>query len=91
MGTAIDAGALLFRSRLDNALVGIFLGLLGNLSKLVSNSYIDVYMGIPAAYVVVGMAMTTGTHALFGGIGGGIAAILLGRLYKSGLVERNAK
>jgi hypothetical protein len=91
MGTAIDAGAFLFRSRLDNVLVGIFLGLLGNLSKLVSNSYIDVTMGIPAAYVVVGMAMTVGTHALFGGIGGGIAAVLLGRLYKSGLVEHNAK
>ncbi len=91
MGTAIDAGAFLFRSRLDNVLVGIFLGLLGNLSKLVSNSYIDVSMGIPAAYVVVGMTMTIGTHALFGSIGGGIGALLLGRLYKSGLVERNAK
>lgn len=91
MGTAIDIGAFLFRSHLDNVLVGIFLGLLGNLSKLVSNSYIDVTMGIPAAYVVVGMAMTVGTHALFGGLGGGIAAVLLGRLYKSGLVEHNAR
>jgi hypothetical protein len=37
------------------------------------------------------MAMTIGTHVLFGGLGGGIAAVLLGRLYKSGIVERNAK
>jgi hypothetical protein len=28
---------------------------------------------------------------LFGGLGGGLAAVLLGRLYKSGIVERNAK
>lgn len=91
MGIAIDAGAFLFRGRLDNLLVGVFLGMLGNLTKMASNSYIDVSMGVPAAYVVVGMAMTLGTHALFGGIGGGIAAVLLGRLYKSGLVERNAR
>ncbi len=91
MGTAIDAGAFLFRGRLDNLLIGIFLGMLGNLAKMASNSYIDVSMGVPAAYVVVGMAMTFGTHALFGGIGGGISAILLGRLYKSGIVERNAR
>jgi hypothetical protein len=91
MGTAIDAGAFLFRGRLDNVLVGIFLGVLGNLAKMVSNSYIDVSMGVPAAYVVVGMAMTIGTHALFGGIGGGVSAVLLGRLYRSGIVEHNAK
>lgn len=91
MGIAIDAGAFLFRRRLDNLLVGIFLGVLGNITKMVSNSYIDISMGVPAAYVVVGMAMTVGTHVLFGGIGGGIAAVLLGRLYKSGIVERNAK
>lgn len=91
MGTVIDAGAFLFRSRLDNVLVGIFLGALGNLAKMVSNSYIDMSMGVPAAYVVVGMATTFGTHALFGGIGGGIAAVLLGRLYRSGIVERNAR
>jgi transketolase C-terminal domain/subunit len=65
--------------------------MMGNLTKLVSNSYLDVTMGVPAAYVVVGMTMTIGTHALFGGLGGGIAAVLLGRLYKSGIVERNAK
>lgn len=91
MGTAIDAGALLFRSRMDGLLVGVFLGMLGNLAKMVSNSIIDVAMGVPAAYVVVGMAMTVGTHALFGGIGGGIAAVLMGRLYKSGLVEHNGR
>ncbi len=91
MGMAIDAGAFLFRGRLDKVLVGVFLGALGNLAKMASNSYIDVTMGVPAAYVVVGMAMTFGTHTLFGGIGGGISAVLLGRLYKSGLVERNAK
>jgi hypothetical protein len=91
MGMAIDAGAFLFRGRLDNLLVGIFLGALGNLTKMVSNSYIDITMGVPAAYVMVGMTMTVGTHLLFGGIGGGIAAVLLGRLYKSGIVERNGK
>ncbi len=91
MGMAIDAGAFLLRGHLDNLLAGIFLGALGNLAKMISNSYIDYSMGVPAAYVAVGMVATVGTHLLFGGIGGGIAALLLGRLYKSGLVERNGK
>jgi hypothetical protein len=91
MGIAIDAGGFFFRDRLDNVLVGVMLGALGNLAKMVSNSYLDVSMGVPAAYVMVGMTMTIGTHLLFGGIGGGIAAVLLGRLYKSGIVERYAK
>jgi hypothetical protein len=91
MGMAIDVGAFWFRNRMDNLLVGVFIGALGNLSKMVSNSYLDITMGVPAAYVMVGMAMTVGTHTLFGGIGGGLAAVLLGRLYKSGIAERNAK
>jgi hypothetical protein len=91
MGIAIDVAAFFFRGRLDNVLVGVLMGMMGNLAKLVSNSYLDISMGVPAAYVVVGMAMTIGTHVLFGGLGGGLAAVLLGRLYKSGIVERNEK
>lgn len=91
MGVAIDAGCFLLRGHLDSLLAGILIGAAGNLAKMVSNSYIDLSMGVPAAYVVVGMAMTVGTHVLFGGIGGGVAALLLGRLYRSGMVEPYGK
>lgn len=89
MGISIDVMGLFFRGRLDNPLVGILIGVVGNLSKMIVNYYIDVSLGVPSTFILVGIGTASVTHFIFGGIGGLVAALLLGRLYRAGVIKKN--
>lgn len=91
MGVSIDVLALMFMGHLDNPLVGLILGAGGNLSKMVVNYYIDTTLGVPANYVLIGIGFSSISHFIFGAIGGILAALILGRLYKSGVVVKNER
>lgn len=91
MGLSIDIFAIAFRGHLDSPLVGAILGAAGNLSKMVVNYYIDTTLGVPANYVLVGIGFSSVSHFIFGATGGIIAAIILGRLYRSGVVVKDER
>jgi hypothetical protein len=91
MGASIDAASLFFRGSLDNILVGMIIGAAGNLSKMAVNYYIDTSLGLPEYYILAGIGLSSITHFIFGAAGGAIAAFILGRLYRSGVVNKDER
>lgn len=89
MGLALDAFCLLFMSRLDNVLAGVVIGAGANLSKMIVNYSLDYIMGVPLELIVLKMNIAPVTHFVAGGLGGAIAALILGRLYRSGVVRKH--
>jgi hypothetical protein len=89
MGLTIDLVSLAFRNHLNVLLVGFIIGASGNLAKMVVNYYIDTTLGIPAAFIVIGLGLTSLFHLAFGGIGGIVAAATLDGLYKAGVIKKH--
>lgn len=88
LGGVIDLLGLLFFYRLDNAAAGFIAGAAGNLAKMVVNYFLQTLLGIPAAFIILGIGLASISHFIFGGLGGIIAALVLSRLLKAGVITR---
>jgi len=89
MGMIIDLSGFLFFYRLDHPAAGFIAGAAGNLAKMVVNYALQTFLGIPAVFILIGIGTASITHFIFGGIGGIIAALVLGRLLKAGVISRD--
>jgi ABC-type thiamin/hydroxymethylpyrimidine transport system permease subunit len=89
MGMMIDLSGLLFFYRLDHPAVGFIAGAAGNLAKMVVNYALQTFLGIPAVFILIGIGTASITHFIFGGIGGIIAALVLSRLLKAGVISHD--
>ncbi len=88
MGLALDVYSFMFRGHLDNAIVGAVIGAAANLTKMVVNYYLDYIMGVPLELIVAKMGIAPFTHVIAAGLGGLLAALVLARLYRSGVVKK---
>jgi hypothetical protein len=91
LGGVIDLLGFLFFYRLDHPAAGFAAGAAGNLAKMVVNYLLQTFLGIPAAFIVIGIATSSITHFIFGGFGGVIAALVLSRLLKAGVITRDER
>ncbi|MFA6364670.1 ECF transporter S component [Methanoregula sp.] len=89
MGGMIDLVGLLFFYRLDHPAVGFIAGAAGNLAKMVVNYLLQTFLGIPAVFIIIGIGTASITHFIFGGLGGIVAALVLHRLLKAGVITRD--
>lgn len=89
LGGTVDLAGLFLLYRLDNPLAGFIAGAAGNLAKMVVNYLLQTFLGIPAVFIIIGIGTTSVFHFIFGGIGGIIAAVVLARLYKAGVIARD--
>lgn len=89
LGGIIDLVGLLFFYRLDHPAAGFIAGAAGNLAKMVVNYALQTFLGIPAVFIVIGIGTASITHFIFGGLGGIIAALVLARLLKAGVITRD--
>lgn len=88
MGLAIDVYSFMFRGHLDSVFVGMVIGAAGNITKMVVNYYLDYIMGVPLELIMAKMGIAPITHVVAGGLGGLLAALVLARLYRSGVVKK---
>jgi len=88
LGGVIDLLGLLFFYRLDHPAAGFIAGAAGNLAKMVVNYALQTFLGIPAAFIIIGIGTASITHFIFGGLGGVIAAVILARLVRAGVIPR---
>jgi hypothetical protein len=88
LGATIDLAGLLFFYRLDNMAAGFVAGAAGNLAKMVVNYALQTFLGIPAVFIIIGIGTASVTHLIFGGRGGIVAALVLSRLLKAGVITR---
>ncbi|NYT06546.1 MAG: ECF transporter S component [Methanomicrobiales archaeon] len=89
MGMAIDLCAAVFSYRVDHPVAGFICGAAGNLVKMVVNYAVQLLFGIQAAFIVLGIGVSSATHLVFGGIGGIIAALLIRRLKSAGVIAED--
>jgi hypothetical protein len=89
MGAMVDVVGLVFLQRFDHPAVGFIAGAAGNLAKMVVNYAVQTLLGIPAAFILIGMGIASVTHFTFGGIGGILAALVLARLLKAGVIAHD--
>jgi uncharacterized membrane protein len=88
MGLALDAYSFMFRGHLDSVFVGAVIGAAANLTKMVVNYYLDYIMGVPLELIMAKMGIAPITHVVAAGLGGALAALVLARLYRSGVVKK---
>ncbi len=89
MGVVIDLVGFFFLYRLDHPAAGFVAGAAGNLAKMVVNYALQTLLGIPAAFIVIGIGLSSVSHFIFGGLGGVIAALVLRSLLKAGVITRD--
>lgn len=89
LGGVIDLIGFFLLYHLDNPVAGFVAGAAGNLAKMVVNYFLQTFLGIPAVFIIIGIGTASISHFIFGGIGGIIAAVVLARLYKAGVIARD--
>lgn len=90
MGIGVDATSFFLGYRLDNPAVSFIAGATGNICKMVVNYSIQLLFGIQATFILLGIGLASVTHILFGGLGGIIAALIIGRLARAGVIAADA-
>lgn len=86
LGMTADAVSFLFRYRLSNPAVGFIVGASANTVKMAVNFAMQIFLGVQANFIIIGIGIASVSHIVFGGIGGIIAALVIARLMKAGVI-----
>lgn len=87
MGLTIDAMGLLFAYRFENPVIGAVSGALANAAKMLVNYMVQLLLGVQPFFILLSIGLTTVSHIVFGAIGGLIAAWLIQRLMRAGVID----
>ncbi|MFY1642597.1 ECF transporter S component [Methanoculleus bourgensis] len=88
LGVTIDLVSMAFGYRLDHPAVGFVAGAAGNMVKMVVNYAVHLFLGVQGTFILIGIGVSSVTHLVFGGLGGILAALIVGRLYRAGVVHQ---
>lgn len=79
-GLLIDFLVPFFRYRLEKIGVAAVCGALASLSKLAVDIILGIMLNVPMLFLTLGLGYAAAAHALYGTIGGVLAAIIIKRL-----------
>lgn len=79
-GLMLDLLMLFFHQKLDSVIFSGCIGAVISISKLAANLAVGMLMRAPMLFLTIGLGLTAIFHALFGLIGGILAAVILKRL-----------
>ncbi|HXQ23994.1 MAG TPA: ECF transporter S component [Candidatus Acidoferrales bacterium] len=82
-GVGVDAVLIVLR-RAGGPAVCAVAGAAGNLAKLAVKTLLDLWIGIPAGFVVAGRLIPALTHAIFGLVGGYLGFLVVAALRRAG-------
>ncbi len=68
MGLSIDLTSMLFLYRFSNPIVGCIVGAVGNFTKMLVNYTVQMFFGVQATFILVGITVSATTHLIFGGV-----------------------
>lgn len=80
MGLTMDVLAVVFRGHLSNLFVGFILGAFGSFDKMLVNYSLLSALSLNANILLAGIGIAGAVHLIFGGTGGVIADLILGRV-----------
>lgn len=79
-GLMLDILGPIFLNRWDSPFVAVICCIFASLSKMTVNLAVGLILNMPMVFLTLGLGYTAVTHALFGGLGGLMAVILIRRL-----------
>jgi hypothetical protein len=85
-GLLVDAGFALPRGSLPETLRGVILGAAAGASDFLPAAAVELLAGAPAGIVAQQAALSAGTKAAFGALGGWAAVAILRRLRDHGII-----
>lgn len=86
LGVVVDIEGFFFRYRFDHPAIGFIVGASSNIAKMLVNFAIQLGLGVLPVFIVLGIGIASVIHLVFGGIGGVIAAVIIARLVKTGII-----
>ena len=90
LGITVDIVSILFGYRLSNPVAGFIVGAAANVVKMIVNFGMQIFLGVSANFILIGIGIASLSHLIFGGLGGLIAAVIIARLARAGVIEGNA-
>ena len=90
MGVTMDLIAIIFAYRFDSPPVGFIAGATGSVAKMVVNYGVQFLLGVPGAFLILGIGVASVIHIVLGGLGGIIAALVIARLTRAGVVQETS-
>ncbi|MDZ4180887.1 MAG: cobalt ABC transporter permease [Coriobacteriia bacterium] len=85
-GVVVDLLGLALGGRLDRTIVAVIVAAMANVAKLAASYMMGLAAGVPPGYLALGLGLAATTHVLFGGLGGLVAAVVLRRLDRTGVM-----
>lgn len=80
MGFTMDVLGLFFKGHLGNVLVGFIMGAFGSFDKMLVNYSLTAALNLNANILFAGIGIAGAVHLVFGGAGGIISSIVVGRV-----------
>lgn len=79
-GVFLDLLSIIFFNQLESIPVAAIIGALISISKLMANMLLGMILNIPMVFLYMGFGVAMALHAVFGALGGVLAALILKRL-----------
>lgn len=90
IGVVADICGVLFSYRFDSLAVGIITGAVSNVIKMVIHYSVEILLGLPQYFIILGIGVSSVTYLVFGGLGGLISVFIVRRLTRAGVIgEQN--
>ena len=86
IGVAGDACGLLFGYRFDSLAVGVITGAVANVVKMVVHYLVELLLGVPQFFIILGIGISSVSYIIFGGLGGLISVYIVRRLTRAGVI-----
>jgi len=86
-GMVLDVVTPLVGGRLDKTAPAVVVATLASLGKLSAGATVAIMLGLPAGVIAFGLGASSITHAVFGAMGGLLAALVLKRLIRADIPE----
>ncbi len=89
LGVAADICSLLFAYHLESIAVGVITGATANVVKMVVHYSVELLLGVPQFFIILGIGISSVSYMFFGGLGGLISVYIIRRLTKAGVIGEN--
>lgn len=89
IGFATDICGLIFSYRFENPFVSVLTGICANLLRMAVNYSVQLLLGVQGFFIILGIGLSSVSNIIFGGLGGFIAAYLIRKLIKAGVIEED--
>ena len=90
LGITADICAVAFAYHFESVSVCVITGAAANVVKMVIHYSVEILLGVPQYFIILGIGLSSVSYLIFGGLGGLISVYIIRRLTRAGVIgEKN--